>query len=141
MKIIFESCSENEAFARTVVASYMMRLNPTMEEIADVKTAVSEAVTNCIIHGYDGRDGDIEMECIIHNKEIEITIIDYGVGIPDIEKAMEPLYTTKPEWERSGMGFAFMEAFMDGLSVKSEAGKGTKVVLKKVIGQNNSIAC
>ena len=141
MKIIFESCSENEAFARTVVASYMMRLNPTMEEIADVKTAVSEAVTNCIIHGYDGRDGDIEMECIIHNKEIEITIIDYGVGIPDIEEAMEPLYTTKPEWERSGMGFAFMEAFMDGLSVKSEAGKGTKVVLKKVIGQNNSIAC
>ena len=141
MKIIFESCSENEAFARTVVASYMMRLNPTMEEIADVKTAVSEAVTNCIIHGYDGRDGDIEMECIIHNKEIEITIIDYGVGIPDIEKAMEPLYTTKPEWERSGMGFAFMEAFMDGLSVKSEAGKGTKVVSKKVIGQNNSIAC
>lgn len=141
MKIIFESCSENEAFARTVVASYMMRLNPTMEEIADVKTAVSEAVTNCIIHGYDGRDGDIEMECIIHNKEIEITIIDYGVGIPDIEKAMEPLYTTKSEWERSGMGFAFMEAFMDGLSVKSEAGKGTKVVLKKVIGQNNSIAC
>ena len=141
MKIIFESCSENEAFARTVVASYMMRLNPTMEEIADVKTAVSEAVTNCIIHGYDGRDGDIEMECSIHNKEIEITIIDYGVGIPDIEKAMEPLYTTKPEWERSGMGFAFMEAFMDGLSVKSEAGKGTKVVLKKVIGQNNSIAC
>ena len=141
MKIIFESCSENEAFARTVVASYMMRLNPTMEEIADVKTAVSEAVTNCIIHGYDGRDGDIEMECIIHNKEIEITIIDYGVGIPDIEKAMEPLYTTKPEWDRSGMGFAFMEAFMDGLSVKSEAGKGTKVVLKKVIGQNNSIAC
>lgn len=141
MKIIFESCSENEAFARTVVASYMMRLNPTMEEIADVKTAVSEAVTNCIIHGYDGKEGDIEMECIIHNKEIEITIIDYGVGIPDIEKAMEPLYTTKPEWERSGMGFAFMEAFMDGLSVKSEAGKGTKVVLKKVIGQNNSIAC
>ena len=141
MKIIFESCSENEAFARTVVASYMMRLNPTMEEIADVKTAVSEAVTNCIIHGYDGKEGDIEMECIIHNKEIEITIIDYGVGIPDIEKAMEPLYTTKPEWDRSGMGFAFMEAFMDGLSVKSEAGKGTKVVLKKVIGQNNSIAC
>ena len=141
MKIIFESCSENEAFARTVVASYMMRLNPTMEEIADVKTAVSEAVTNCIIHGYDGKEGDIEMECIIHNKEIEITIIDYGVGIPDIEKAMEPLYTTKPEWERSRMGFAFMEAFMDGLSVKSEAGKGTKVVVKKVIGQNNSIAC
>ena len=141
MKIIFESCSENEAFARTVVASYMMRLNPTMEEIADVKTAVSEAVTNCIIHGYDGKEGDIEMECIIHNKEIEITIIDYGVGIPDIEKAMEPLYTTKPEWDRSGMGFAFMEAFMDGLSVKSELGKGTKVVLKKVIGQNNSIAC
>lgn len=135
MKIIFESCSENEAFARTVVASYMMRLNPTMEEIADVKTAVSEAVTNCIIHGYDGRDGDIEMECIIHNKEIEITIIDYGVGIPDIEKAMEPLYTTKPEWERSGMGFAFMEAFMDELKVSSEVGQGTCIKMRKQLGK------
>ena len=133
MKIIFESCSENEAFARTVVASYMMRLNPTMEEIADVKTAVSEAVTKCIIHGYDGKEGDIEMECIIHNKEIEITIIDYGVGIPDIEKAMEPLYTTKPEWERSGMGFAFMEAFMDELCVDSQVGQGTTIRMKKKI--------
>ena len=141
MKIEFESCSENEAFARTVIAAYITRLNPTLEELSDVKTAVSEAVTNCIIHGYDGGEGTIHMECSIDGREVTVKIEDYGVGIEDIDKAMEPLYTTKPEWDRSGMGFAFMEAFMDGLSVKSEAGKGTKVVLKKVIGQNNSIAC
>lgn len=134
MKIIFESCSENEAFARTVVAAYITRLNPTLEELSDVKTAVSEAVTNCIIHGYEGGNGEIVMECNIHNQNISITIEDFGVGISDIDKAMEPLYTTKPEWERSGMGFAFMEAFMDELSVSSAPGKGTKVFLKKEIG-------
>ena len=135
MKIIFESCSENESFARTAIAAYITRLNPTLEEMADVKTAVSEAVTNCIIHGYAGGDGEIIMECIIKGNEVIITIEDFGVGIDDIDKAMEPLYTTKPEWERSGMGFAFMEAFMDELRVNSEPGKGTKIVLKKVIGQ------
>lgn len=134
MKIIFESCSENEAFARTVVAAYITRLNPTLEELSDVKTAVSEAVTNSIIHGYENGDGDIVMECSIHNYDVSIVIEDFGVGISDIEKAMEPLYTTRPEWERSGMGFAFMEAFMDELKVESETGKGTKVFLKKTIG-------
>lgn len=134
MKIIFESCSENEAFARTVVAAYITRLNPTLEELSDVKTAVSEAVTNCIIHGYENGAGDIIMECHIHNNDVSITVEDKGVGISDIGKAMEPLYTTRPEWERSGMGFAFMEAFMDGLRVESEPGKGTKVYLKKTIG-------
>ena len=134
MKIIFESCSENEAVARTVVAAYITRLNPTLEELSDVKTAVSEAVTNCIIHGYEGGEGDIVMECCIHNSDINITIEDYGIGIEDIEKAMEPLYTTRPEWERSGMGFAFMEAFMDKLDVESVPGKGTKVILKRTIG-------
>ena len=98
MKIEFESCSENEAFARTVVAAYITRLNPTLEEISDVKTAVSEAVTNCIIHGYDGGDGVIHMECTIDESKVTIVIEDYGTGIEDIEKAMEPLYTTKPEW-------------------------------------------
>ncbi|MFG6328777.1 MAG: anti-sigma F factor [Lachnospiraceae bacterium] len=134
MKIIFESCSENEAFARTVVAAYITRLNPTLEELSDVKTAVSEAVTNCIIHGYENKEGDIMMECNIHNNCIKIVIEDYGTGINDIPKAMEPLYTTRPEWERSGMGFAFMEAFMDKLEVESVPGKGTKVFLEKTIG-------
>ncbi len=135
MKIEFESCSENEAFARTVVAAYITRLNPTLEEISDVKTAVSEAVTNCIIHGYDGGDGVIHMECTIDESKVTIVIEDYGTGIEDIEKAMEPLYTTKPEWERSGMGFAFMEAFMDELDVESVYHKGTKITMKKTIGK------
>lgn len=134
MKIIFESCSENEAFARTVVAAYITRLNPTLEELSDVKTAVSEAVTNCIIHGYEDKKGDITMECTIHNNNISIVIEDFGKGIADIEKAMEPLYTTRPEWERSGMGFAFMEAFMDKLEVDSSPGKGTRVFMEKTIG-------
>lgn len=135
MKIEFESCSENEAFARTVVAAYITRLNPTLEELSDVKTAVSEAVTNCIIHGYNGGKGTIHMECSIDNREVTVQIEDYGVGIKDIDKAMEPLYTTKPEWERSGMGFAFMEAFMDELQVESTYQKGTKITMKKTIGK------
>ncbi len=135
MKLIIESNSENESFARTVVAAYITRLDPTLEELADVKTAVSEAVTNSIIHGYNGSSGEIEINCEISEKEVVIEISDSGVGIPDIQKAMEPLYTTKPEWERSGMGFAFMEAFMDELEVFSEVGKGTRVKLKKKIGK------
>jgi stage II sporulation protein AB (anti-sigma F factor) len=134
MKLIIESNSQNEAFARSVVAAYITRLDPTLEELADVKTAVSEAVTNSILHGYNKEDGEIEIICQIQEKKVEIEIVDYGVGIPDIEKAMEPLYTTKPEWERSGMGFAFMEAFMDELEVYSEVGKGTRVKLCKQIG-------
>lgn len=135
MKLVIESISENESFARTVVAAYITRLDPTLEELADVKTAVSEAVTNSIIHGYCGRTGEIEVVCEIKGKEVTIQITDTGVGIPDIEKAMEPLYTTKPEWERSGMGFAFMEAFMDELKVTSEVGKGTVVLMRKQIGK------
>lgn len=135
MKLVIESVSENEAFARTVVAAYITRLDPTLEELADVKTAVSEAVTNSIIHGYGGKKGDIAVNCRIQGKEVEIEVIDQGVGIADIPKAMEPLYTTKPEWERSGMGFAFMEAFMDVLQVQSEPGRGTKVTMRKEIGK------
>ena len=131
MKIEFESCSENEAFARTVIAAYITRLNPTLEELSDVKTAVSEAVTNCIIHGYDGGEGTIHMECSIDGREVTVKIEDYGVGIEDIDKAMEPLYTTKPEWERSGMGFAFM----DELQVESVYHQGTKITMKKTIGK------
>lgn len=135
MRLVMESLSENEAFARTVVAAYITRLDPTLEELADVKTAVSEAVTNSIIHGYGSRKGEIEICCEIEGKEVQIEVRDNGVGIENIEKAMEPLYTTKPEWERSGMGFAFMEAFMDSLQVISEPGKGTKVQMRKTIGK------
>lgn len=135
MKLVIESASENESFARTVVAAYITRLDPTLEELADVKTAVSEAVTNSIIHGYGQKSGEIEINCEIQGREVMIRVTDRGVGIPDIPKAMEPLYTTKPEWERSGMGFAFMEAFMDSLEVTSEVGKGTSIFMRKQIGK------
>ncbi|MCD7825685.1 MAG: anti-sigma F factor [Clostridiaceae bacterium] len=139
MKLIIESVSENESFARTAVAAYITRLDPTLEELADVKTAVSEAVTNSIIHGYSKNKGEIEIECRLDGSEVTIVVTDKGVGISDIEKAMEPLYTTKPEWERSGMGFAFMEAFMDQLEVTSEPGKGTCVLMKKRIGKEQDM--
>lgn len=133
MKLIIDSDSRNEAFARTVVAAYITRLNPTLEQLADVKTAVSEAVTNSIIHGYENKEGTIEIECTITGTTIEVTIADEGVGIEDVERAMEPLYTTKSEWERSGMGFAFMEAFMDEVDVMSSPGFGTQVTMRKEI--------
>ena len=135
MKLIINNISENESFARTVVAAYMTRLDPTFEELADVKTAVSEAVTNSIIHGYRKEKGKIEIHCTIKGKTIHISVQDWGIGIEDIDKAMEPLYTTKPEWERSGMGFAFMDAFMDHLKVTSKVGEGTLVEMDKEIGK------
>ena len=130
---IFDSRSENESLARTVIAAFIARLDPTIEELADVKTAVSEAVTNAIIHGYEGREGKITIHSRLEGNTVWIEILDEGVGISDITKAMEPLYTTKPEMERSGMGFAFMEAFMDELEVVSEPGNGTAVKMKKKI--------
>lgn len=131
----FDSSSENEAMARVVVAAYLLREDPTMEEMADVKTAVSEAVTNAIIHGYEDREGIVILEAEIRDHCLEITVSDTGKGIVDIKKAMEPLYTTKPREERAGMGFAFMEAFMDELSVSSEPGKGTIVKMRKRVGK------
>ncbi len=135
MRLEFESKSQNESFARTVVAAFAAQLDPTIEELADIKTAVSEAVTNSIIHGYADRIGIIKMHCIICANELTVEIADEGVGIENIERAMEPLYTTRPELERSGMGFSFMEAFMDELSVESTVGKGTIVVMKKKVGK------
>ena len=129
----FDSISENESLARTVVTAFLARLDPTMEELSDVKTAVSEAVTNAIIHGYERAPGKIRIHSWIEDNTIWVEIQDQGVGIADIEKAMEPLYTTRPEMERSGMGFAFMEAFMDELWVDSEIDKGTTVRMKKKI--------
>lgn len=130
-----ESLSENEEFARVVAAVFMSRLDPTLEEIEDVKTAVSEAVTNAEIHGYGGRAGIIEMDMEIEGAELMIRIRDSGKGIENVEKALEPLFTTDHSGERSGMGFSFMEAFMDELDVKSEPGKGTLVTMKKRIGR------
>ena len=135
MTIIFDSRPVNEALARVAVASFCTQLNPTLEEISDLKTAVSEAVTNCIIHGYEGEIHKIRVECRLRGQELQVDVTDHGAGIPDIKKAMEPLYTTRPELERSGMGFSFMEAFMDEVTVESEPGKGTAVTMKKHIGR------
>ena len=134
MKVTFGTNSENESFARMVIAAFVIRLDPTLEELADLKTAVSEAVTNSIIHGYEGNEGEILMKCQIEERVVWIEIIDFGVGIADIEKAMEPMYTTRADIHRSGMGFAFMEAFMDELKVESRVGKGTRIIMKKNLG-------
>ncbi|NLK73928.1 MAG: anti-sigma F factor [Clostridiales bacterium] len=139
MVLEFESKSLNESFARTVVAAFATQLDPTIEELADIKTAVSEAVTNSIIHGYVDCVGTIRIKCTIRGQELTVEVQDKGVGIEDISKAMEPLYTTRPELERSGMGFSFMEAFMDELQVESVVGSGTTVRMKKTVGKVNSM--
>ena len=139
MKLEFDSRSANEAFARVTVASFMTQLNPTLEEVSDVKTAVSEAVTNAIIHGYENHVNKVRIYAGIEGRTLHLEISDRGVGIPDVKKAMEPLYTTRPELERSGMGFSFMEAFMDDLTVESEPEKGTLVRMKKMIGKGNQL--
>lgn len=139
MKLEFDSRSANEAFARVTVASFMTQLNPTLEEVSDVKTAVSEAVTNAIIHGYENHVNKVQIYAGIEGRTLHLEISDRGVGIPDVKKAMEPLYTTRPELERSGMGFSFMEAFMDEVEVESTPGKGTIVRMKKIIGRGREL--
>lgn len=131
-EISFLAVSENEAFARMAAAAFVMPLNPTVEELADIKTAVSEAVTNAILHGYN-QDGKsmVHMRCERIEEMLVFCISDEGTGIENVEQAMEPLYTSRPELERSGMGFSFMEAFMDSLQVESEKGRGTKVTMTK----------
>ena len=135
MTIIFDSRPVNEALPRVAVASFCTQLNPTLEEVADLKTAVSEAVTNCIIHAYEGQVQKIEIFCRREGQKLWVDVIDKGVGIRDVAKAMEPLFTTKPEKDRSGMGFTFMEAFMDEVTVESQVGYGTVVHMKKTIGR------
>lgn len=137
MKIEFISKSENESFARVAVAAFVSQLDPTIEEITDIKTAVSEAVTNAIIHGYEKTQGNVIIKAYIKDKELTITVEDEGVGIENIEIAMQPLYTSRPDLERSGMGFTVMETFMDTLDVKSEKGKGTIVTMKKLFKSLN----
>ena len=134
MRLEFDAVSANEGLARMAVAAFVAELDPTLEEISDVKTAVSEAVTNAIIHGYEGEQGKVCMECTLQGDVLNVSVTDYGVGITDLEQAMQPLFTTKPELERSGMGFAFMEAFMDDLEVQSVPGRGTTVRMQKKCG-------
>lgn len=135
MKIVFDSRPENEGLARVAVAAFCTQLNPTLEEVSDLKTAVSEAVTNCIIHAYEGKVQKIEVRCRMQGRVIWVDVIDKGIGIENISKAMEPMLTTKPEKDRSGMGFTFMEAFMDEVTVESQVGDGTTVHMKKTIGR------
>lgn len=139
MEIIFDSHSANEGFARVAVAAFMTQLNPTIEEVSDVKTAVSEAVTNAVIHGYENEIHKISIRCRIDGRLFTVEVTDKGTGIENVEQAMTPLYTSKPELERSGMGFAFMEAFMDQVEVESELGVGTTVKMKKTIGKGREL--
>ena len=127
----FASLSENEALARVIVSAFIARLDPTLEELDDVRTAVSEAVTNAIIHGYGHTEGIVYLTCELSGTAVTITVEDHGIGIADVSQAMQPLYTSKPEEERSGMGFTMMQTFMDDLSVTSAPGAGTKVVMIK----------
>lgn len=133
MRLEFDSRSCNESFARVAVSAFLTQLNPTVEEVSDVRTAVSEAVTNAIIHGYEGKEGKVAINCAVCGQEFLVEICDTGKGIADVPLAMEPLYTTKAECDRAGMGFAFMEAFMDSLDVESEPGRGTRVRMTKRI--------
>lgn len=138
MEVKFSAKSENESFARVIVASFASKLDPTLDEIADIKTAVSEAVTNSIIHGYDEDETKfVNIRCEIEAKTITISVEDFGNGIEDLDMAMQPLYTSKPELERSGMGFTVMESFMDNVEVFSKKGEGTKVIMKKKIDSSN----
>lgn len=139
MRLMFLSKSENESFARVSCAAFISPLDPVVSELVDIKTAVSEAVSNAIIHGYEGTVGIITLEMrILSDRTVEISVTDSGRGISDIEKAREPLFTTKKEEERAGMGFTVMETFMDSLEVESEVKKGTKIQMKKRLSVGNT---
>ena len=133
MKLEIPAKSTNEAFVRATIGAFASQIDPTIEELSDIKTAVSEGVTNAIIHGYESLGGVINVICRIEESIIEIVITDFGIGISDIEKAREPLYTSKPDEERSGMGFTVMETFMDTLIIESKAGEGTRLTMRKKI--------
>ena len=131
MKLEFVSKTNNEAFARIAVAAFVSQLDPTIDELSDIKTAVSEAVTNSIIHGYEDEEGIVKITAKLFGNNVEIEVSDNGKGISNIEEARKPLYTSKPNMERSGMGFTIMESFMDYVTVESAVGLGTKVTMKK----------
>lgn len=138
METTFLSLAENESFARVVIAAFAVQMSPTVSEIADIKTAVSEAVTNAIVHGYEGCTGQVILRARIEDRWLWVEVQDKGKGIPDIDQAMEPFYTSHPEQERSGMGFAVMQTFMDELSVDSTPGKGTTIRMRKRIHAGGS---
>ena len=141
MNLTFKAHSVNESFARITVAAFISQLDPTLNELTDIKTVVSEAVTNCIIHGYDNNpNGDIFIHVSYEDHLVTITIKDLGKGIEDIEQAKEPLFTSKPELERSGMGFTIMENFMDEISIISQPGEGTEIRLRKAL-QKSAVLC
>ncbi len=133
MRLSFDSLSQNESFARSVVSCFALQLNPSLSEISDIKTAVSEAVTNAIVHGYSQGCGEIVMECAVEGNKLHINIFDDGIGIENLEQALEPFFTTREEDERSGMGFTIMKSFMDEVKIDSQKGVGTKVYMTKVI--------
>ncbi|MBE5742213.1 MAG: anti-sigma F factor [Clostridiales bacterium] len=136
MTVKFDSVSQNEAFARNVIASFILPLNPSIEELTDIKTAVSEAVTNAIVHGYPDTVGEVTMTVEYEDNQIHITVTDCGTGIENLDKALEPFFTTKPEEERSGMGFTIIKSFMDELNVSSKYNEGTTVeMFKKITSQ------
>ena len=137
----FDSIPGGEGFARVTVAAFVARLNPTVEELEELKTAVSEAVTNCMIHAYDGREGPVSMEISLRGRTVTIRICDEGGGIEDVEKAMQACYTTKPDLERSGMGFTFMQLFMDDVMVKSSPADGTEVVMTRRFADAKAPLC
>ncbi|MFD2640294.1 anti-sigma F factor [Piscibacillus salipiscarius] len=139
MKVDFAAKSENESFARVTVASFIAQLDPTVDELTEIKTVVSEAVTNAIIHGYEeNEEGIVTLECFIREGEVELSIIDHGRGIENVDEATQPMFTSKPELERSGMGFTIMENFMDNITVDSQMGFGTTVTMKKKFNQNEA---
>lgn len=131
MRLEIAAISQNESFARSTVGAFAAQVNPTLDEINDIKTAISEAVTNCVVHGYTKKGGDIIIDCKLFPDALTVTVSDCGVGIKDVSRALEPFYTTRPDEERSGMGFTVMQSFMDTLDVSSKAGFGTTVTMQK----------
>ncbi|RYM05072.1 anti-sigma F factor [Sporolactobacillus sp. THM7-7] len=140
MTLSFTAISENESFARVAVAAFVAQLDPTLDELTEIKTVVSEAVTNCIIHGYENSGkGEVRIYARMEDETVTLKIQDSGVGIENVERARQPLYTTKPELERSGMGFTIMENFMDRVTVETEAGGGTTIIMTKQITHNRAV--
>lgn len=134
IKVEFDAKTENVAFARVVIAAFMARLEPTVDEVEDVKVAVSEAVTNAIVHGYECREGNVFLEAFCYDNMLMVSVRDSGCGIEDIKKAREPLFTTRPDEERCGLGFTVMESFTDSLHIESKVGEGTTVTMTKRVG-------
>ena len=140
MVLEFSSMSKNESFARGTVGAFVTQLNPTMDELTEIKTVVSEAVTNSIIHGYNNEPNHtIKIICVLDEGEVELTVKDKGIGIENIEEARQPLFTSKPEYERSGMGFTIIENFMDSVEIYSTPGEGTTVTMKKQLSKSKTI--